>query len=122
MIKIRSCRDKSSLRKNRIIIMKIILLPLTLSFTLFSSAQTLAADPAMSIEWNNLRPEQRQALDNFYHSIQQQQRLQPEITTQREIRMQHIEQLRDMTPEQRQQQFMEFVQQRQQQQLLLPKP
>jgi|SRR5690554_377569 len=103
--------------------MKIVLLPLILLFTLLGSAATFAADPALSIEWNNVRPEQRQALDNFYHSIQQQQRLQPEVIHQREIRLQHIEQLRDMTPEQRQQQFMDFVQQRQQQQqLLMPQP
>lgn len=104
--------------------MRIIPLTLILSFTLLGSAATFAADPAVSIEWNNLRPEQRQALDNFYNSIQQQQRLQPEVINQREIRLQHIEQLRDMTPEQRQQQFMDFVQQRQQQQqqLLMPKP
>lgn len=72
-----------------------------------------------SIEWDNSRPEQRQALDHFYQSLQQQQ-LQDSLG-QRELRQQHIEQLRDMTPEQRQQQILNFVQQRQQQ-LLLPTP
>lgn len=102
--------------------MRITTLSLILSFTLFGSAAAFAADPALSIEWNNVRPEQRQALDNFYNSIQQQQRLQPEALSQREVRIQHIEQLRDMSPEQRQQQFLDFVQQRQQQQLLMPQP
>src|SRR5690554_1250989 len=102
--------------------MKIVLLPLILLFTLLGSAATFAADPALSIEWNNVRPEQRQALDNFYHSIQQQQRLKPEVIDKCEIRLQHIEQLSDMTPEPRQPHFMDFVQQRQQPQLLMPQP
>ena len=103
--------------------MRTILSSLLLSFILLGSSAVYAADPALSIEWNNMRPEQRQALDNFYNSIQQQQRLQPEVLSQREVRIQHIEQLRDMSPEQRQQQFLDFVQQRQQQQqLLMPQP
>lgn len=103
--------------------MQIKILTLLFSFTLLGFAPAFAADPALSIEWNNVRPEQRQALDNFYNSIQQQQRLQPEALSQREVRIQHIEQLRDMSPEQRQQQFLDFVQQRQQQQrLLMPQP
>lgn len=102
--------------------MRIILLPLLFLQTMLVSVAAQGADPSMAIEWNNVRPEQRQALDNFYNSIQQQQRLQPDAMNQREIRIQHVEQLRDMTPEQRQQQFMDFVQQRQQQQqLLMPK-
>lgn len=65
-------------------------------------------DPALqALEWNNNRPEQRQALDNFYRSLQQQQM--QDSLGQRELRLQRLEQLRDMTPEQRQQNFLDFV-------------
>lgn len=61
-----------------------------------------------SIEWNNVKPEQRQALDNYYQSLQQSNtaNIQPD-------RMQNLEQLRNMSSEQRQQMFRNFVEQNQ---------
>jgi hypothetical protein len=67
--------------------------------------------PGLQLEWNNSRPEQRQALDNFYRSLQSLQV--QEQAMQRMERQQRIEQLRGMSPEQRQQQFLNFVQQQQ---------
>lgn len=67
--------------------------------------------PGLQLEWNNNRPEQRQALDNFYRSLQNMQM--QEQALQRMERQQRIEQLRGMSPEQRQQQFLDFVQQQQ---------
>ena len=67
--------------------------------------------PGLQLEWNNSRPEQRQALDNFYRSLQNLQV--QEQAMQRMERQQRIEQLRGMSPEQRQQQFLNFVQQQQ---------
>lgn len=64
--------------------------------------------PVTQLEWNNSRPEQRQALDHFYRSLQSQQ---PDLSNQQLQRQQHIEQLRGMSPEQRQQQFLNFIQQ-----------
>lgn len=78
-----------------------------------------APSPSISgIEWDNARPEQRQALDHFYQSLQQQPLVQG---SQQLLRQQNFEQLRAMTPEQRQQEILNYVQQYQrQQQLLLP--
>jgi flagellar hook-associated protein FlgK len=64
----------------------------------------------MQLEWNNTNPEQRRALDTFYQSLQNFS-AQPEAS-QRIVRQQHLEQLRDMSSEQRQQMFRRFVQQR----------
>lgn len=102
---------------------------LTLLVSLLLSALALAdvtpqlRDAAalnQNLEWSNSRPEQRQALDNFYRSLEQ-QRLQDSLS-QRELRMQRFEQLQRMTPEQRQQQMLDHMQQRQQiqQQMLMP--
>lgn len=108
--------------------MKFIRCFLFLTFSM--SALTVLADPVsvapasipqplQIIEWDNNRPEQRQALDNFYRSLEQQQLL--NSLDQRLLRQEHLEQLRDMTPAQRQQQIIDFAQQYQQQrQLLLP--
>lgn len=60
------------------------------------------------LEWSNSRPEQRQALDHFYRSLQSPQ---PDLSSQQLQRQQHIDQLRGMSPEQRQQQFLNFIQQ-----------
>lgn len=91
--------------------------------TIMAIAQASMADQpvtqSFSVEWDNARPEQRQALDSFYNSLEQQQ-LQNSIN-QRMLRQEHLEQLRGMTPEQRQQQMLDFTQQFQQQrQLLMP--
>ena len=73
--------------------------------------ETIPAQPpaAVQLEWNNNRPEQREALDHFYRSIQAQQ--QQDLMLQRLQRQQTIDQLRGMSPEQRQQQFLNFIQQ-----------
>lgn len=83
------------------------------------AARQMLPQTQHSIEWDNNSPEQRQALDSFYYSLQQQQ-LQNSLD-QRLLRQERIEQLRDMTPEQRQQQIIDFAQQYQQhRQLLMP--
>ena len=64
------------------------------------------ARPEMTIEWNNTLPEQRQALDSFYQSLP----VNPPAAQMNE-RQQHLEQLRGMSTEQRQQLFRNFVQQ-----------
>ncbi|MBN59090.1 MAG: hypothetical protein CMI04_15515 [Oceanospirillaceae bacterium] len=62
----------------------------------------------MSVEWSNSQPEQRQALDNFYQALQQMPpgAGNPDINE----RQRHLEQLRDMSTEQRQEMFRNFVQ------------
>lgn len=65
--------------------------------------------PGWQLEWNNQTPQQRQALDNFYRSLQ---RLQMQQSMERLQREQNIEQLRDMSPQQRHQRFQDFVQHR----------
>lgn len=61
------------------------------------------------LEWSNHQPAQKQALDNFYRSLEQTQV--QELSSQRLIREQQLQQLRGMSPQQRQQMFMDFVQQ-----------
>jgi hypothetical protein len=65
--------------------------------------------PGWQLEWNNQAPQQRQALDNFYRSLQS---LQMQQSMERLQREQSIEQLRDMSPQQRLQRFQDFVQHR----------
>ena len=60
------------------------------------------ARPDMSVEWSNSQPEQRQALDNFYQALQEM----PPGAGSSDIN----EQLRDMSTEQRQEMFRNFVQ------------
>lgn len=99
-------------------VVRYLLLSIALAFASLSNADN-ANTHSLSIEWDNARPEQRQALDNFYRSLEQQQ-MQNSID-QRVTRQEHLEQLRGMTPEQRQQQMIDFTQQIQQQrQLMLP--
>lgn len=76
--------------------------------------ETIPAQPPapVQLEWNNNRPEQREALDHFYRSLQAQQQ-QQDMMLQRLQRQQHVDQLRGMSPEQRQQQFLNFIQQQQ---------
>jgi hypothetical protein len=66
------------------------------------------ARPDMSVEWSNSQPEQRQALDNFYQALQEM----PPGAGSSDIneRQRHLEQLRDMSTEQRQEMFRNFVQ------------
>ncbi|MCA6063051.1 hypothetical protein [Thalassolituus marinus] len=64
--------------------------------------------PSLMLEWDNARPEQRQALDQFYQSLERPRP--PGHDAQRMEREQHFERLREMSPEQRQQQFRDFVQ------------
>lgn len=61
---------------------------------------------ANRIEWNNQRPEQQRALNQFYQSMNPAQNAQPSIE-----RQQQVKQLRSMTPQQRQQMFLNYIQQ-----------
>ena len=74
-------------------------------------AELPAADsrPENSIDWHNTSPSQRQALDNFYQSLQNTQQVD------QADRMRRLEQLRDMSSEQRQQMLRNLIQQRQMQ-------
>jgi len=68
------------------------------------------AQPGRSqIQWSNQRPEQQQALQQFYQSMGQTpggNKAAPSFQ-----RQQHIQQLRGMTPQQRQQLFLNYIQQ-----------
>ena len=70
-------------------------------------ATEMPEHPSWQLEWDNSTPQQRQALDQFYQSLQQLQG--GEQMVRRMEREEHLEKLRDMTPEQRQQQFRDFV-------------
>lgn len=95
-------------------------MPRVLSYLLMLlmlGANAAIADPVgthshIGIEWDNNRPEQRQALDHFYRSLEQHQL--NNSLDQQMLRQERIEQLRDMTPVQRQQQILDFTQQYQQ--------
>ncbi|HBS41525.1 MAG TPA: hypothetical protein DEA26_02505 [Oceanospirillales bacterium] len=63
--------------------------------------------PETSIDWHNTSPAQRQALDNFYQSLQNTQQ------ADQADRLRRLEQLRDMSTEQRQQMMRNLMQQRQ---------
>lgn len=71
----------------------------------FSRASTIN-----QIEWNNQRPEQRRALNQFYQSVNQAatQAGQVQPSAQRE---QRVQQMRTMNPHQRQQMFLNYIQQ-----------
>ncbi|OUS40114.1 hypothetical protein A9R00_07670 [Oleispira antarctica] len=58
------------------------------------------------IEWNNQRPEQQRALNQFYQSISQADN--NPSSAQRE---QQVQQMRSMNPQQRQQMFLNYIQQ-----------
>lgn len=64
------------------------------------------AKSASKIEWNNQRPEQQRALNQFYQSINPSQNHQPSAE-----RQQHVRELRSMSPQQRQQMFLNYIQQ-----------
>ncbi len=61
---------------------------------------------ASKIEWNNQRPEQQRALNQFYQSMNPTQNPQPSAE-----RQQHVQELRRMSPQQRQQMFLNYIQQ-----------
>jgi len=86
-----------------------ILILTSLSALAFANPPHAGTRPQMSIEWNNTLPEQRRALDSFYQSLP----VNPGTTgaAQPTERLQHLEQLRGMSSEQRQQMFRNFVQQ-----------
>ncbi len=67
----------------------------------FSGAQS-----ANKITWNNQRPEQQRALNQFYSTMTPTASPRPSIE-----RQQHVKQLRSMTPQQRQQMFLNYIQQ-----------
>lgn len=59
-----------------------------------------------TIEWSNQRPEQQRALNQFYQSINPAQA--PKNAAERQH---HVQELRNMTPQQRQQMFLNYIQQ-----------
>lgn len=68
------------------------------------------AQPGRSqIQWSNQRPEQQKALNQFYRSMDQTPAAPKAQSIQRQ---QHVKQLRGMTPQQRQQLFLNYIQQR----------
>ncbi len=64
------------------------------------------AKSANKIVWNNQRPEQQRALNQFYRSIAPESKHQPSAE-----RQQHVQELRSMSPQQRQQMFLNYIQQ-----------
>ncbi|WP_157729800.1 hypothetical protein [Bacterioplanes sanyensis] len=67
-----------------------------------------APDPrgGLSLEWDNARPEQRQALDHFYRSLQSHRLQDPNMYNDR---VESLQQLRSMSSEQRTRMFKNFV-------------
>lgn len=94
------------------------MLTLIMLIALLSSV-AVTADPARapvpvspntSINWNNALPSQRQALDNFYQALQSMQQVdQP-------AHLQNLDQMRDLSAEQRQQLLNDLLLQQQMQQ------
>lgn len=77
-----------------------------LSSVAFAGPPHSGARSSAATEWNNALPEQRQALDDFYQSLQTPQGKQsPQLNE----RLEHLEQLRGMSTEQRQELFRNFV-------------
>jgi hypothetical protein len=64
------------------------------------------ASSANKIIWNNQRPEQQQALKQFYRSMNPSASTRPTIE-----RQQNAQELRSMSPQQRQQLFLNYIQQ-----------
>jgi len=64
------------------------------------------ANSAKKIKWNNQRPEQQRALNQFYSSINQPVTSRPAIE-----RKHHAQELRSMSSKQRQQLFLNYIQQ-----------
>lgn len=64
------------------------------------------AKSANKIEWNNQRPEQKRALNQFYRSMNQPISSRPSVE-----RQQHAQEVRSMSPKQRQQLFLNYIQQ-----------
>lgn len=59
-----------------------------------------------TIQWSNQRPEQQRALNQFYQSINPTQ-----APTNAAERQNHVQELRNMSPQQRQQMFLNYIQQ-----------
>lgn len=64
------------------------------------------ANNANKITWNNQRPEQQRALTQFYRTMTPATSPRPSIE-----RQQHAQELRSMSPQQRQQLFLNYIQQ-----------
>lgn len=78
-----------------------VLIPVT-DLSEFSSASS-----ANKITWNNQRPEQQRALTQFYRTMTPSDSSRPSIE-----RQQHAQELRSMSPQQRQQLFLNYIQQK----------
>ena len=77
-----------------------VLIPIT-DLSEFSGAKS-----ANKIKWNNQRPEQQRALNQFYSSMNQPESSRPSIE-----RKHHAQELRSMSSKQRQQLFLNYIQQ-----------
>lgn len=77
-----------------------VLMPAT-DLSEFSGAQSAA-----KIKWNNQQPEQQRALNKFYNSMTPSASSSPSVE-----RQQHAQELRSMSPQQRQQLFLNYIQQ-----------
>ena len=64
------------------------------------------ADNANKTTWSNQRPEQQRALTQFYRTMTPSASTRPSIE-----RQQHAQELRNMSPQQRQQLFLNYIQQ-----------
>lgn len=62
--------------------------------------------PGFDLEWDNQNPHQRQALDSFYQSLQSLNIQQP---VDQQLRQQQLDQLRDMPPPRRPEEFQDFL-------------
>ena len=70
------------------------------------------APPKVRIEWNNRGLRQQQALNQFYRSIDRNgHHHTPRLSQPSLQRQQQVQQLRQMTPQQRQQLFLNYIQQ-----------
>lgn len=77
-----------------------VIIPIT-DLSEFSGAKS-----ANKIVWNNQRPEQQRALNQFYSSMRPTSSTQPAMA-----RQQHVRELRSMNAKQRQQLFLNYIQQ-----------
>lgn len=62
--------------------------------------------PTNQIQWNNQRPEQQRALNQFYQSVGQ-----AKSNPQASQRERQVQQMRNMNPQQRQQLFLNYIKQ-----------
>ena len=81
--------------------------------TIGLSSLAFGADPAQhnAMSWNNQQPQQQKALEAFYRSMDKNVQIQNQRQIQQPNRQIQAQQLRSMTPNQRQQMFMNYMNQ-----------